>query len=228
MLQSKGNSMNHSKAASSLVLLAAAFVVGGCATSRSEIRLPSATKTVAPSTASPTAPVAYIRTVTDAREFEESPKDPSTPSLGFGGAAQATADVKARAIGRKRNTYGKALGDVTLPEGQTVESVIRENLGTALGQAGYRVASDAAQAGPDGVAVDVSIKKFWVWLKPGFWTLTLSADVATDVTIGSSEAKSIQAHSEDSRQMVTDSVWVEIVSAALEDYRKKAADLMKR
>jgi hypothetical protein len=42
------------------------------------------------------------------------------------------AEVKARAIGRKRNTYGKALGDMVLEGGQTVEGVVREYLVIAL------------------------------------------------------------------------------------------------
>ena len=34
--------------------------------------------------------------------------------LGFEGSAKSTAEIKARAIGRKRNGFGKALGDVLI------------------------------------------------------------------------------------------------------------------
>ena len=63
----------------------------------------------------------FIESVTDERIFQENPKSQDIPSLGLGGSANATEIIRKRAIGRKRNTYGKALGDILLEEGQTVE-----------------------------------------------------------------------------------------------------------
>ncbi len=217
--------MNQHARILSLALLAATAVLAGCATSRSEIDLPAAPQAVATKTPTTTA---YIRTVRDARVFEEAPGEPSTPSLGFGGSAQATADIKARAVGRKRNTFGKALGDILLKDGQTAESVIRDQLGAALSEAGYRVAPDAAQAGPDAVPVDASITKFWTWFTPGFWAITVSADIATDITIGDGAAKSVVAYAEDKKQVAADGTWIDILSLALDDYRKKAAEAFRR
>ena len=141
--------------------LVAVSLLSGCATSRSEIKLSAPATAVAPVAAAASKGVIYLRTVTDARVFEEKPSDPSHPSLGFGGAATATDEVKARAIGRKRNTFGQALGDVLLENGQTVVGVVRDNLTTAFGAAGYQVATGEPPAGAQALVADVRVTEFW-------------------------------------------------------------------
>lgn len=113
-------------------VLFAVLVMTGCATSRSEIRLTAAPP---PGKAAAGSEV-VIRSIEDLRVFEEAPAHPGTPSLGWGGAGAAPADIKARAIGRKRNTYGKALGDVLLEPGDSVIAVVRQNLAAALSSSG--------------------------------------------------------------------------------------------
>lgn len=204
---------NSVKAAILFVCVATA----GCATSRSEIKLNS--PVMPSSTAVSSGRTAVIRSIKDERIFEQAPRDPSTPSLGFGGADQSPAELKARAIGRKRNTYGKALGDVLLQSGQTVEGVLRENLTAALAQAGYQVKSQDV-AGPSPLVIDVHIKQFWAWLQPGFWAITLNTNIATDLDLsGAATPTTISVHTEDKRQVVVESAWMEIVGKALDDYR---------
>ena len=211
----------HCERSLAALLLIATIGLGGCATSRSELRLPSPSSPQA-TTQNTNAPTALIRTVKDERTFEQAPKQPSTPSLGFEGAAQATAEAKLRAIGRKRNTYGMALGDVFLQEGQTVESVIRENLASALRDAGYNVRNDGT-GDPAYLVIDVHIKKFWAWMNPGFWAITVNTDIATDLTLSTtSNSIPIVVHVQDARQFVTDSAWLETVDMALKEYRKDA------
>ena len=206
------------------VLLAAALVLvlGGCATTRSELRV--ASPVAAPASApNANAPAAFIRTVKDDRKFEQAPPEPSTPSLGLEGATQATAETKLRAIGRKRNGYGRALGDVLLENGQTVESIVRENLAAALREAGYNVRSEAA-ADPRALIVDVRITKFWAWVQPGFWAITVKAEIATDVTLSNAaSATMVNVQLEDAKAIVTDSVWSETIDKALQAYRREAA-----
>jgi hypothetical protein len=214
-LQSREMSMGAHVLARSGALLAI-LVLSGCATSRSEIRISA--PPVAATTA--TGPELVIRHIEDARVFEQAPAHPGTPSLGWGGADQAPAEIKARAIGRKRNTYGKALGDVLLEEGKSVSGVLRENLAAALGAAGYRVV-DAAKASPDALQLDVRIDKFWAWFQPGFWQITLNGDVATQLTFeGQPAAFSVGASAQDKRQMAHDGAWVEIIDAAIAKYRE--------
>lgn len=196
--------------------------LAGCATSRSEIKLQSPVVSPA-TTAAGTGRVVVIKSVTDERVFEQSPSDPSTPSLGFGGADNASTQVKSQAIGRKRNGFGKALGDVLLQQGQTVQDVVRTNLSAALEQGGYQVKSQA-EAGANPVVLDVRIKKFWSWFQPGFWAITLHSNIATELQVeGGGAPIQVEAHAEDKRQMATESAWMEITQQGLDHYRAEAA-----
>lgn len=195
-------------------------VLGGCATSRSEIALvsPAATPPV-PALGKP----AVIRSIRDERVFEQAPREPSTPSLGFEGSAQASAETKARAIGRKRNTYGQALGDVLLQPGQTIERVVRENLTAALHQSGYRVVPQN-EAGSSALILDVRIRKFWSWIQPGFWAITLHTAIATDLQApGSGSPVIVEVNSAESLQVATEGNWIEALGKALAAYRAEAA-----
>lgn len=206
-----------------LGLLLGAALLGGCATTRSELRISEPAPAQARAS-SPDRPVAVIRSVRDERVFEQAPDEPSTPSLGFEGADKATAEAKLRAIGRKRNTFGKALGDVFLQDGQTVESVVRENLAAGLRDAGYEVRDDAGPRTP-ALVVDARIKQFWAWMNPGFWAVTVNTAIATDLTLSASpNALPVNVHVKDSRQFVTDGVWLETVEKALAAYRQAAAE----
>lgn len=205
-----------------IALVVASAVLGGCATSRSEVKL-SAPE---PQAATPVtkARAVVIRSIKDERVFAEAPTDPSVPSLGSGGAGQTSDVVKARAIARKRNTFGQALGDVLLEPGQTVQGLVRDNLTAGFRQAGYRVAPDLASAGPSPLVVDVQVKKFWSWFQPGFWAITLHAQIETDLQVsGGATPTVIRVKTEDSRQVATDGAWIETVEKALTAYRAEAA-----
>jgi hypothetical protein len=201
-----------------LALVVASAVLGGCATSRSEIKIAPPAVAAAPAT-KPRAVV--IQSVRDERSFATAPSEPSTPSLGGEGSSDA---VKARAIARKRNGYGQALGDVLLQDGQTVTGLVRENVAAAFRQAGYRVANDVASAGPSPLLVDVRIRKFWSWLQPGFVAITLHSTIETDLQLaGGGPVTTVSVNTQDSRQIAGDSAWIETVEKALEAYRLQAA-----
>ncbi|GLQ92771.1 hypothetical protein GCM10007901_17220 [Dyella acidisoli] len=168
-----------------------------------------------------------IGKITDERVFEQAPNDPSTPSLGFGGTDKASDDVKARAVGRKRNTYGMALGDVLLQPGQTVEGAIRENLTAAFQQAGYQVKGEG-DAGSSPIMVDVHIKQFWAWFTPGFWVVTLSDNIATDLVFNGIEAPVVvSTHVEDKHAAATEDDWMQIVDKGLDAYRAEVLHRMQ-
>jgi hypothetical protein len=197
-------------------------MLGGCATTRSEIEIPS--PEAPPAERSTTAArTVVIRSVKDERVFEEAPRIPSIPSLGFEGALKASDDVKARAIGRKRGGFGKAMGDVLLENGQTVVGLVRENLTASFQQAGYRVINEVG-TDPSFLVVDVHIKKFWSWFQPGFWAIKLHANIETSLDVsGANSPTTISVQVEDSRQMATEKAWLEIVEQALVAYRAEAA-----
>ena len=140
------------------VLLAVSIVLTGCATSRSEIKLsePSSAAATKAAVASKNKTV-LLREVFDERVFEDAPSSPSTPSPGFEGSAKSTAEIKARAIGRKRNGFGKALGDVLLENGMTVSQVMRKNITTSLQEDGFKVANRAAAAGEAHIVIDAHV-----------------------------------------------------------------------
>src|ERR1043165_6603595 len=98
-----------------LLSFALAAALGACAVSRSVIDVQVAPGAAAAANAAPATPAR--REVEDARQFQLKPTDPSVPSLGD---AEELKDpgITQRAVGRKRNTYGMALGDVVLPEGR--------------------------------------------------------------------------------------------------------------
>lgn len=203
-------------------LLGAGLLVSGCATSRSEISLAAAPATAAPAAASNGRTIA-IRTVTDNRNFEAAPTDPSTPSIGTEGG-----DVRDRAVGRKRNTYGRALGDVLLPEGETVTGVVRSNLSAAFRQAGYQVV-EASAATPETVIVDVDIRQFWSWFQPGFWAITLNGNIETNLAVtGSDRPVPISVHVENSGQAATDGAWRQVLTEAIAAYQASAAERVRQ
>ena len=195
----------------------AALMLGGCATSRSEIKIEPQKPTPAASAGSPAARgVVLIKAVTDERVFENAPKDPSVPSLGHEGSDAASADVKARAIARKRNGYGKAMGEVLLQSGQTVVDVVRAAVVGAFEDAGYAVVEDASNSAA--IPVDVQIKQCWAWFRPGFFQASINVNIETDVALG---ARTIDVTTQHSKgiQMGTDSNWVEALTEALAEYR---------
>ncbi len=66
--------------------------------------------------------VVYINSIIDPRQFEQKPKDPSTPSVD-GDLASMGKEKLSTLIGRQRGGYGAALGQVALPVGGTVQGL---------------------------------------------------------------------------------------------------------
>jgi hypothetical protein len=113
---------------------------------------------------------------------------------------------------------------ILLAPGQTVTSVVRDNVVAAFRQAGFRTVTDPREAGGSPMIVDVHVKQLWAWMQPGFWAITLKANVETDLKSNkSSSPVTVSAHAEQSGMAATDSSWVEVLDAALKDYRDKVA-----
>lgn len=203
-------------------LLCTAMALGGCATNRSELQIGAGPSSQSRST-NVNAPTAVIRSVKDERIFEQAPRQANIPSLGFEGATQATAETKLRAIGRKRNGYGMALGDVLLQDGQTVESVVRENLASVLQDAGYNVRTGGTLDNAS-LVIDVRIQEFWAWIHPGFWSITVNTDISTDLMLSTMpNSIPVVVHVKDPQLIVTDSAWIEAIGKGLDAFRHEAA-----
>jgi len=139
----------------------AALLLSGCAITRSTIDV-----TVAQAQTAPTTAYASITMVRDARRFEASPRNPSVPSLQDPEEIKNPA-ITSRAIARKRGGFGAALADILLPEGRTVEQVVREAATTALREKGYAVVDERSPDRAKAVPVQLVIQQFWSWFSPG-------------------------------------------------------------
>lgn len=191
----------------SLVFAAlAAFVClfeTGCVTGRREMALP-----ILPTATTPTVKGSVgIMSVSDARKFENKPKDPATPSID-GDVNSLSPAEKARFIGRQRNTYGGAMGDAALSGDDTVmkrtEAVIEEG----LRQHGYKLVRGAAAAGDN--TVSVVIDEFWGWSTPGFATISFEAKMTCRITItrgGTTSTFTVKGQGLNRAQVARDANW---------------------
>lgn len=114
----------------------------------------------------------YIAIIEDEREFEQKPRSPFTPSV-KGNLSSTSKEKLSTLIGRQRNGYGAAMGDVALPEGVTVQDKVRELITKGLEGRGYKVVDD--ENSPNKISVD--IEKFWAWFSPGFWAISFESNL---------------------------------------------------
>jgi hypothetical protein len=158
-----------------ILLAVVACAASACATSRGIVDIRPGTG-VAPADG----PLVSLAAIEDKRHFEVAPKDPSIPSLKDRRIQDVA--ITSRAIARKRNTYGQALGDILLPEGRTVQNVIGEAVTRALHERGYRVVVASAEPMPGVDPLQVEILEMWSWFSPGFWALHLECRIHVRVT----------------------------------------------
>ena len=192
------------------------FHLAGCAASRSGFNLDMP---VAGSSVSNGKQV-YIRSVEDIRKFEDKPNIPEVPLLS-GGLANADAGIKSRAIARERNSFGKAMGNIFLDQGNTVESVIHAAVQTTFESLGYDVVENQAQAKPDALIVDVSVESFWGWLTPGAFSIKLENKIITTSRVTSNAGTKsfiVAVHESLSYRGATEGSWKKSFKTALQKY----------
>jgi hypothetical protein len=169
MCDTKRTSDAPARAVMAVLLFAVLAAGSGCATSRGILNI-----NIEPHKNPDSGKAVKIARVTDIRAFEEKPRDPSIPSLK--GAEIDDKSITSRAIARKRNTYGKALGDVLLPEGSTVEGLIGDVVANSFRDAGYNVLRRDDPGYANALPVEVDVEQFWSWMMPGFWSLSLECE----------------------------------------------------
>ena len=147
----------------------------------------------------------YIGTIQDNRIFEQRPSDPSTPSV-KGSLEAMPQETLVTLIGRQRNGYGKAMGDVALPEGSTILEQTRELLTEGLQSRGYTVTND--QAAPN--KVNVSVDRFWGWFTPGMWAVSFQTQIDTTLNITTplgEQTIDVKGHGINRGQIASDANW---------------------
>lgn len=196
----------------SLTVSIAAVALSGCVTGRRTFDLPVNSADAPAGNRG----IVYIASVTDDRHFEIDPSDPSVPSVD-GDAAKMSATQRDRMIGRQRNTFGKAMGDVSLPAGDSATHKVRSLIEEGLIQSGYRISDDPKT--PQSVAV--SIRNFWGWMTPGFFALTFEAKINCAITAsGPREVHTIivKGYGINHGQFAKDANWVQAFDPAFKDF----------
>ena len=195
--------------------------LSGCATSRGLIQVPTSNQ-VSTQEASNSKKV-IIALVEDERSFQDKPPTADIPSL-KGGLAKATAEEKAKAVARKRNGYGKALGDILL-EKETVSELLKKRTTLALKKSGYEVLEDnAANRANADLVLNIKINKFWSWFQPGFASIKIHSEIDTDIfNTKKSPAEPIHVYSKvvRSAQVANGTKWIENIDNVLNDYEAK-------
>ena len=204
------------------VLLWLILNLTGCATSRSELDIAVPVSTT---TALTSAKSVYVEAVADIRQYETKPKEPNIPSLD---PSEAQDDaIRQRAVGRKRNAYGMGLGDILLRDGQSVPALVKSSVQEAFKQKGYRIIESKVGVDPETLSVLVRIDKFWSWMNPGFWSITLSTEISTSIDVETAGGKRqiiTEAKSSDHFQTGAESNWMDVINVALKNYISKLSE----
>lgn len=199
-----------------LLAICCLALLGGCATNRSYMRLEVAHASATVST--PTGKAVVIDSVQDARKFEESPGDPSVPSLKKGEEYKLGAEQRKRAIARKRNSWGKALGDILLEDGQTVETLAHDLVADGFSRHGYQVLAAGSAPPADALHVSVVIDEFWSWFTPGMWTVDMEGKIHTLIRTASGVQLDVHAYGKNSGASGKEDNWREAYERAFRDF----------
>lgn len=198
-----------------LASLLAISLLGACATNRSALDVSAP----AGEAGAANGKQVFINAAVDKRVFQINPSSPDVPSLDP--SENLDDSIKQRAIGRKRNGFGKALGDLLLKDGQSIESLTTSSIRQAFVEKGYTVVSNKEQIGKDTFVVNANIEKFWAWMNPGFASITLSTEISTELDIKSASnisKEKIYVKAADGFQLGTESNWIEVINRALRLY----------
>lgn len=216
---------DHLKIPGKIVLIAAtALFLTGCATSRSVLDI------TVPDVPNPAGSQAVkIIEVVDKRPFELKPNNPAIPSLQNGEIKDPT--ITRRAVARKRNTYGAALGDVLLPEGQTVTELTRSALVNGLRESGYMVVAAGEPGYDTAIPVSAEIEQFWAWMTPGFWQIKLDYRAHIQLTGDWPLAGDKRFLEGDVRVLsyaATESEWQRVINTGLEKLIQNLKSMLKK
>lgn len=200
-----------------VLLVALAFVVSGCATTRGVLEV-AEEESVNPESGQ----AVKIVQVVDTRQFQIDPPQADIPSLKNNEINDPT--ITSRAIARKRNSFGKAMGDILLPEGQTVMDLVSSSLAKGLRENGFRVVSESDPDFAGAAPLEVEIQKFWGWFQPGFWQLKLHYVTAINVSgpvAMFTDGESFASDVEMGFQVASSSNWLETIDASLTELNQE-------
>ena len=206
-------------------IVATMAMLSGCAASRSVV-----TPDMGRVAQNPAQGVAVrINQVDDMRHFDSSPPEADMSSLSESDVHNVA--LTSRAIARKRNGYGMALGDVLLPEGETVAKLISGAVSQGFRRAGYRVLTKDDPGYDQAVPVNARINEFWSWARPGFGSITIynRADVTLVGELPAlSGGPTVRTEVAQPLQLVFEDDWRQIISRGLGDLVEKVRATVAR
>lgn len=127
----------------------------------------------------------YIKLPVNQRKYEKNPIAHNVSSLNP--RRTQTGSVKERAFGRKSNSYNQRIGDVLLPRKKSVDRLVQNALQQAFVEKGFKIIEDEHLINEKTYIVSSEILTFWAWHDMDFLTIILSAEIATELVIESSE-----------------------------------------
>ena len=118
----------------------------------------------------------FIDKYTDTKRFATNASTPDQPTYN---PRAGLDDAKSRIIARKRDVFGKALGDILLKDNLTTEKLVRNIVAQSFVDAGYNVVTED----PENKAIkcNITVNKLWGWTSPGFWSIGIVTN--TELTI---------------------------------------------
>ncbi|MDF9833961.1 putative lipoprotein YajG [Ereboglobus sp. PH5-5] len=198
-----------------VLLLTSVALLSGCVTGRRSVSL--GVPQVTPGAVDRGA--IQITSVADNREFQNNPLDASVPSIN-GDVSTMTPEQKSKMIGRQRNGFGKAMGDIALANNESVPQRAQALVEAALKKRGYKIATDGSAP----VTASVSVDEFWAWFTPGMWTISFEAKVVCTITLtraGSPASVTIRGHGMNKGQVASDENWQRAYDRAFADFLEK-------
>ncbi len=201
----------------------AVLMLSGCATGRDTLDVRVAVP-VNPDTSN----AVVIRSITDSRSFEVDPRQADIPSLSDEDIDNPA--ITSRAVARKRNSFGAAMGDILLPEGRTVSALVGEALTKTLRENGFAVYSGDESAPAGALDLDVEIERFWAWFRPGFARIAMEFAGAVKISpnpVNRSGDMRINGQSRVQGQAATNSNWQETIDLGLESLMEDMAEQLR-
>lgn len=208
-----------------IAALVLAWLMSGCAATRSTFDVPIPQ-------AQPVSVKGFVKLteVKDVRRFEVAPRNPSVPSLQNAEEIKDRA-ITSRAIARKRGGFGGALADILLPEGRTVEQLVREAVTKAVNERGYSVVGEKSPEFGKALPLQIDVQQFWAWFTPGFWQLSVEFEgillLKGEALIGSKEER-VRGYGIVKGMVATDNEWQEAMQLGIADLIEKVKATVKR
>jgi len=210
-----------------IAVLVLAWLMAGCAATRSTFDVQSAPSPQA----QPVSAKAFVRLteVKDVRQFEAAPRNPSVPSLQDPKEITNPA-ITSRAIARKRGGFGAAMADILLPEGRTVEQVVREAVTKAVSEKGYAVVDQRSPEYDKALPLQVDIQQFWAWFSPGFWQVSVEFEgillLKGDALVAKGDER-VRGYGIVKGMVASDNEWQEVMKLGVADLVLKVKAVVK-